>query len=321
MAKEKSIGLYPVIDFHVHPFVPTKVLLREMEESKVRMAVLLAIDVNINIIEKKEVQEELRKRFFSSLHSLYNPYFWRTYDVVEDIRDFFKRMAKAFPDLKITNEEVANIVKEYPDRFVGFGSVNPNLSKNALKEKLEEISRLELKGIKLLPTIQFFNPAKNKNFYKICKFCEDNDKIILIHTGCDPGPWEIPEIAEDANPKYLAKVLNQYRPTIVLAHAGSYSMYEPGIWLDEALKLAQMFDNVYFDTSAVNDILFSQEFLSKIRGYLGIERLIFGSDYPILRNSSMKDEVRCVNECPHLSEQEKAMILYNNASSLLRIKV
>ena len=144
-------------------------------------------------------------------------------------------------------------------------------------------------------------------------------KILLYHTGCDPGPWERPELSEDANPKYLKSILESYNPLMILAHTGSYSAYKPGIWFDEAFELGKRFDNVYFDSSAVSSFVFSKKILEKIRKYVGLDRLLYGSDYPVVWGSNMKYEVDVIKGCRNLTDDEKENILGLNAARILNI--
>jgi predicted TIM-barrel fold metal-dependent hydrolase len=229
------------------------------------------------------------------------------------------QLVNYYPDLKSSNQEIADLVKGNPDKFIGFGSVNPNKDEHYVEEKLREISDFGFKGIKMLPTLQMFTPVENKNFERICEYCEKNRKVLLYHTGCDPGPWEVPGLSEDANPKYLTSVLERYSPTIVLAHAGSYSAYNPGIWFDEALELGKKFDNVYFDTAAVSSFIFSEKILKRIKETMGLDRLLFGSDYPVVWGSDVKYEVEVIRACRHLTEEEKKKILGLNAAKILNI--
>jgi predicted TIM-barrel fold metal-dependent hydrolase len=209
------------------------------------------------------------------------------------------------------------MVKHNVSKFTGFGSVNPNKDKKYVEAKLEEISALGLKGIKMLPTLQLFSPLENKNFERICRYCEKEKRILLYHTGCDPGPWEIPELSEDANPKYLKPILQSYKPTIVLAHAGSYSAYKPGIWFEEAMELAKEFDNVYFDSAAVSSFIYSEKILKRIKEEIGTDRLLFGSDYPAVYGSNIEYEVSVIKNCKYLNQEEKANILGLNAAKIL----
>jgi len=223
-----------------------------MERGSVDHAVILAVDADPSDVEKPEIKSRLRKRHLESLLD-FAPRFT---SIEDEIKRFFQELVNYYPEMKTSNQEIANLVKAHPDKFLGFGSVNPNKGEDYVETKLEEISILGLKGVKMLPTLQMFSPTENRNFQKICEYCEKNKKVILYHTGCDPGPWEIAELSEDANPKYLKPVLESYSPIIVLAHAGSYSAYSPGIWFDEALELAKNFGNVYFDSAAASGFIY-----------------------------------------------------------------
>lgn len=287
-----------------------------MERAGVERVVLLAVDADPMDVEKAEIKNRLRSRHLESSLDFWG---FSALSIEDQIKKFFQDLIAYYPDLKSSNQEIAEIVKRHPRKFIGFGSVNPNKDEYYVEAKLQEINTLGLKGVKMLPTLQMFNPLENKNFEKICEYCEKNRKVLLYHTGCDPGPWENPAISEDANPKYLTNILERYSLTIVLAHAGSYSAWKPGIWFDEALELSKKFDNVYFDTAAVSDFILSEKILARIREAVGLDRLLFGSDYPVVWGTDMKSEVNFVKYCKHLNAEEKEKLLGLNAANILRI--
>jgi predicted TIM-barrel fold metal-dependent hydrolase len=111
--------------------------------------------------------------------------------------------------------------------------------------------------------------------------------------------------------------LEGYSPPIVLAHAGSYSAHKPGIWFDEALELAEKFENVYFDSSAVSSFIYRERILNKIRKTMGLDRLLYGSDFPVVWGSNMKHEVNVIKNSKTLTEDEKEKILGLNAAKIL----
>ena len=287
-----------------------------MEKAGVKSAVLLAVDADPLDLEKPEIKEKLRKHHMISQYGYSS---FRTTRIEEDIKEFYETLINYYPQLKTTNEEIADLVKKHPAKFIGFGSVNPNKEEDYIEEKLSQITNLGLKGIKMLPTLQLFSPTRNKNFEKICAYCEKNKKILLYHTGCDPGPWENPELSEDANPIYLNLILESYSPIIILAHSGSYSAYKPGIWFDEAIELGRKFENVYFDSSAVSSFIFSEKTLKKMRESVSLDRLLYGSDYPVVWGSNMKYEVDVIKNCELLTEDEKLDILGLNAAKILNL--
>jgi predicted TIM-barrel fold metal-dependent hydrolase len=311
------LGKELIIDIHVHPFFHDTKILDEMKKAGVNHAVLLAVDVDPLDVEKPEIKSKLRKRH---LESLFGSRALRFTSVEDEIKRFFQELVNYYPELKSSNEEIADLVKKNPDEFIGFGSVNPNKDEDYVKAKLKEISALGLKGIKMLPTLQLFSPIENKNFEKICEYCEKNKKVLLYHTGCDPGPWEIPELSEDANPKYLKPMLESYNPVIVIAHAGSYSAYKPGIWFDEAFELGKNFANIYFDSSAVSSFIYTEKILKKIREEVGLDRLLYGSDFPVVWGSNMNYEVNVIRNCAYLTRDEKENILGLNAARILNLE-
>ena len=303
-----------IIDIHVHPFFHERQILDEMKRAGVDRAVLLGVDMDPSDVEKPEIKNKLRMRHSESRLG----FGFLSFTPIEDeVKQFFQELINYYPELKSSNEEIADLVKRNQSKFLGFGSVNPNKDEDYVEKKLNEINSLGFKGIKMLPTLQLFSPLENKNFQRICEYCEKNKKVLLYHTGCDPGPWEIPEMSEDANPEHLKPILERYHPIVILAHTGSYSAYKPGIWFEEAFELGKTFDNVYFDSAAVSTLIYSEKILKRIREEVGLDHLLYGSDYPVVMGSNMEYEVNVIKTCEHLTEDEKKNILGLNAAKIL----
>jgi len=122
--------------------------------------------------------------------------------------------------------------------------------------------------------------------------------------------WEYPEFSENANPKLLEGYIKNFKNVqVVLAHMGSYSMRNPGIWLREAIELGKRYGNVWFDIAAVTYLLTEKRFAKFIAREIGWKRVLFGSDFPVVRGCSMASAVEEVKASPYLSAKEKEMVL------------
>ncbi len=322
-----------IIDVHIHPVpsLPEEELVREAEEAGLEKGILLAVDVDPSRLRSWRIRRRLWKRIRNS-QTLHSPHaahlLGRWASLTTSSKAVEKLAQEVMPRVRTENAAVARLVERYPNLFVGFGSVDPTRGSRYVKQKLKKIASLRLRGIKLLPTVQFFNPSRERGVELVAEFCEKNRMAILFHTGCDPGPFEIPEVAEDANPKYLIPLLERYSPQVILAHMGYYSALKPGIWVDEALRVAKRFDNVWLDTAAIAPQLFRddrqltwsrEKTCEKIRREIGFDKVLFGSDYPLVPGSSIKSMARSVMDSPLLTQSEKEMVLYQNAKEFLRL--
>jgi len=299
-----------IVDVHVHPFtlITQEHILTELDRAGVAIAVLLALDVDANDLDRPEIKKLVSDR-------LLDMYFWDSTRVVDGLKDFLELA-------RTENEQVANFIQSHPDRFVGFGSINLSRSETYVEEKIEEIDRLNLKGIKLIPTLQFFNPVgADKNMRMLFEYCERKGRIITCHTGCDPYVWEEPHFSQDANPQYLKSIVQSFRRVpVILAHMGCYSSRSPGIWFDEALELGKENENVWFDIAAVPYVVTREKFVDRIRRTIGFDRVLFGSDYPAVNGISIESMIAEVNSSDHLTSEEKENILGHNAMRLLGLR-
>ena len=276
-------NFFPVIDFHVHPKSPDLKFFADLKEAGVTHAAILATDTDPSDVDRPEIREKLRKNFSGSsqAHAI------AFEKVLEQIRDHL------YSPSHVTVQDVADWVGDYPDALIGFGSVNLSRRRNYVERKLLEMERLGLRGIKLLPFSQFFNPAENENMNLLFEYCRRTRTIILSHSGCAHGPFELPELSGDSHPSLWEGLVKKFPDVpLVLAHFGSYSAHIPGIWLHDAMQLGKKYRNVYADLAAVN-WLFSGVSLAYLVSRLKVNTI--------------------------LTEREKRKVLGENAARLLGI--
>lgn len=323
------------IDVHVHPLFPNhtieeieKILLGEMGAAKIDLCVLLAIDILPNQLKTVLLSRNYAERFQAAFKHEMD---WRVKlgndhsasddpSFKEETLDGYidKNQALLMRIATITNEKVSWLCSKHPEKFIGFGSINPARNTKQIREKFCYFLKCGFKGIKLLPTIQFFNPEE-KRLNLIYDFIRENNMTLLIHTGCDPLAWQFPQLSEDANPKYLAKVAKDFpEMKIIAAHLGSYSYYYPGVWLDDMIQLMKEHKNVYADISALThrSLFGSRNYLKKVIEKIGSERILFGSDFPAVFSYSMADAARTIDESD-LDEKTKDRIMGENAEKIL----
>ncbi len=312
-----------VIDIHIHPpRVPSPGKTREdmiddfvkiLDEAGVDRAVLLSIEINEDDFDKymKYIDlEEARSYFW---------YFWRVIPFRDEdvVKRYLLDLGRQIHSLVNTpEEEVKEFLDRYPDRIVGFGSVNPNKDKEHIKNKFKKIKEYGFKGIKLLPNYQFFNPQEEKMSF-IYEYAEKEDLVILMHMGLGMGPWELPSLSEDCSPSYLRDIAERYpNLKIVLAHMGGYSPYLPPIDFQDTLDLLKSNDNIYMDISAS----YNEDLLKKALKEVGSSKILYGSDYPAItgfcdRFTGMKNCLRWLLSLD-IDLEAKENILGKNARNI-----
>ncbi|MHA1967050.1 MAG: amidohydrolase family protein [Candidatus Hodarchaeales archaeon] len=302
-----------VIDSHVHPIkglTSGESLLLEMNKAKISTAVILALDLDPNILDTNiKLREEIVDDLFA-------------YSFFIDHYKIIGVMKKLLEVGNTPNDLVATIVNSFPSRFIGFGSLNPSKDRKYVKSKLREIIDLNLRGIKLIPTLQFFNPKKNKNLKTIFTFAKRNDLPLLIHLGQDPGPWEIPTLrhVKYSHPENWVKLVKKFSSNkIIFAHLGGYGKTDDRTWFDSVVEMTQINENIYLDTSAVTYQLEDSYIIEKIRETCGFKRILFGTDSPIVQGTSMVHSRKIIENIPIITDEEKRFILSENSKELFNI--
>ena len=186
-----------------------------------------------------------------------------------------------------SNDEVSSLVRQNEKRFLGFASVDPD-SNDALSEMRRAKEQLGLRGLKLNPALQEFDPASNSAL-AVYGEAEKLGMPIIVHTGITfSNRFSIhqnrPLIFDDIARKHP-------KLRICLAHMG-------WPWLWDAVTVAIRNPNVYLDTAGtyvgtpaehIGQLVatLSPRVIENILG----DRLMFGSDYPRIEMNKMFDAV------------------------------
>lgn len=224
------------------------------------------------------------------------------------------------------NNYVADIVKEYPDRFIGYCGIDLRRGKGAIRELERCIQDLELGGVKLWPLTGFY--PDDKEYYPFYEKVEEFGVPILCHTGMGPPRTYL----KYNRPAYVDTVAVDF-PNVKfqLAHIG-----DP--WVNEALTVAAKNPNVCFDICGNWALMskfapvFLYQTLAQAKMTCGVGKILFGSDWPMFASLiSLKEWVENIQNLtrpppmeilglPEFTEEEKKLILGGNAQRIYGIK-
>lgn len=197
------------------------------------------------------------------------------------------------------NTFIAEEVRQFPERFIGFGSLHPE--SECLEDDVAHLIDLGLKGVKLHPDIQSFK-VDDPKVIRIFEICNKHRLPVLLHTGDSRF--------DNSNPDRVEKILKMFPDlTIIGAHFGGWS-----VW-DSAPQILCKYKNFYVDTCSSFYAL-SKEKAKEIIDLYGTNRVIFGTDFPMWRQ---EDELDFLFDLG-LSDIQLKSILYNNLAHLLNIE-
>ena len=207
---------------------------------------------------------------------------------------------------ELSNDYILESVNRFPDRLIGFCSVNPKDQISSLKE----IERCALNGIRgigeLHPYSQKFNIGDKKTMAPIMNIALAYDLIITTHSS-EPIGHLYPGKGETFPQKLWEFIQNFPDNSIVCAHwGGGLPFYSLMPEVSKSLK------NVYFDTAA-SPLLYSDKIFEVCSALVTPEHILFGTDWPLLNPSKLIKELDDSN----LKKSKKSKILFKNANTLI----
>jgi uncharacterized protein len=206
------------------------------------------------------------------------------------------------------NDYVLDCARRYPDRLVALAVIQPLEGERALQE-VERCIALGARGIgELMPDGQGYGLNELPRIGQLFEYAADRSIPIMTHASEPVGHEYLGKQA--VTPGTIWPLVQAYPDTkLILSHwGGGYPFYE----LMPDVKAASV--NVYYD-SAASTYLYRHEIFMHVAQIVGHEKLLWGSDYPVLRQSRF---LRRVRELP-MEEEVRAAVLGGNSVRLLAI--
>jgi len=232
----------------------------------------------------------------------------------------------------IQNDQIAKLVKQNPQRFMGIATLPMQAPEKAADELKRAMTKLGLRGTMFASNIMGKN-LDDPSFEPVWATAEELGAFIFIHPNNVAGVDRMKSYYLNnliGNPLdttigaaclYFGGVLDRYpKLTVVLAHGGGFTPYQAARWehgwhvrpepkkniTKQPVDIAKRF---YYDT-----ILHSAPVLEFMIERVGADHVMLGSDYPY--DMGMMDCVKHVRSLK-ISDADKTTILSTCAQALL----
>jgi aminocarboxymuconate-semialdehyde decarboxylase len=247
--------------------------------------------------------------------------------------------------IRTCNDEVAAMVDEHPDRFVGLGILPMQNVAASVAELVRAVTKLGLKGVTIKDHVNG-HTLDEPQFLPFWEAAERLGAVVEFHQGNTIVAQRIPRYFLENTVGNLVErtltfgalvqggIIDRFpRLKICLLHGGGYVAFgvarmDKG-W--EAAKLdymvkysaeesrqsiskppSQYVGSFYYDCAT-----FSEPTLRFLIDTVGIDRVVFGTDYPC--PMEMVDSVNWINSLKSLTYSEKRAILSVNPARILGI--
>ncbi|MBW1753899.1 MAG: amidohydrolase [Deltaproteobacteria bacterium] len=206
------------------------------------------------------------------------------------------------------NDYILEAVARYPKRLIGLCCLDP-FSRDAVTEALRCLEG----GLAGIGELAFYQSGIDdealEKLAPLMQICRDKDLPVLIHTNEPVGhmyPGKTPHTL-----KQIYDLVKKFpENVIVLAHWGG------GIFFFALLKkeVKESLKNVYFDTAA-SPFLYAPEIYSYAKDIVGLDKILFGSDFPLINPARYFREL----DISGLSKAEIESICGLNAAQLFKL--
>ncbi len=207
-------------------------------------------------------------------------------------------------------------LRQYPGRLLAFATVQPLAGQAALDELKRAVDGGMCGLGEILPAAQG-HTMRDERFLAVIELARQLDIPVCLH-GAEPVGHAYPGRADTPLQDYVWLAEQYPDVKLILAHLGGLlPFYELNSRIKKTLQ------NVYYDTAAV-PLLYRSQVYSTIVEIVGAEKILFGSDYPLLlypRHNRIPGFSRLLAEIKSsgLPENQLGLILGQNAQRLLKI--
>lgn len=203
---------------------------------------------------------------------------------------------------QVSNDHISETAAQYPDRIIGFGSVN---LAQGIRANVEEIARcheqLGLKGISL-DHARLSRFADDRRYYPIFRECEARGLPVIMTFGPLVNAY-----LEYGSPVPVDRLAADMPGLKILCAHGTWP------WTSEMIAIAFRHDNVYFDASAWFRMPGHDLVVQAVNSGVVANKLLFGSALPFNPMREAIDDFLKLG----WDEQVLPRILHDNAAAFL----
>lgn len=209
----------------------------------------------------------------------------------------------------VPNDYVAEVRDEYPDFFVGFGSVDPHKD-DCVQEAIRCVEDLDLSGFKFQQIAQGFDPSAPEHRH-LWNTIEILDVPIVFHGGnstlgaCSAGGRGLK--IKYGNPMLIDEIAAEHPDLDILIAHPAFP------WEKEQLAICQQKGNVYMDLSGWIPKYIDEQVLH-YAGTILEDKVMFGTDYPMIDPETWLSSFAADTE---FDEETQRKILFENAEAFL----
>ncbi|MGB9679322.1 MAG: amidohydrolase family protein [Thermoanaerobacteraceae bacterium] len=276
----------------------------------------MKIDVHVHVLSPdfiKNIKINLeRDQHFKLLHSSPKSKFATAEDVIENMNanGIDKAVIFGFSALDIgmckeENDYIIDVVKRYPNKFIGFAVVPPKDPE--MEKELVRCFDSGLKGVgEIIPDAVGIDISNQDEIRRFSSLCRELKFPILIHSNETVGHF-YPGKGKTGPDKAYLFAKNNPDNIIICAHWGG------GLFFYELMpELQRDLKNVYYDTAA-SPFLYKPQIYEVARSAGVLDKILFGTDFPLLSPKKYYNEWKQTN----LTEEEIKKISTLNALNLL----
>lgn len=279
---------------------------------------LVAIDVHthawksaLQVDDKLTESQEAMGRYFR-----YQP----QHQTVPEMAEMYRRLRMGFVVLtvdspreprKISNEEIAELAQKNSDVAIPFASINPHRGAEGVAAARRLIRDYKVRGFKFHPSVQEFFP-NDRLAYPLYEAIAEAKLPALFHTG---------QTGVGAKTRGGSGIRLKYSPPLYLDDVAADFPDMPIIlahpsfpWQEEALSVATHKPQVYIDLSGWSPKYFPP-ILVQYANTLLKDRILFGSDYPVIAPEKWVEEFEKLPIKPEV----RPLIMKENAARLLQL--
>jgi len=206
-----------------------------------------------------------------------------------------------------TNDYILEAAARYSNRLVAFCTIQPKAGEAAIAE-LERCAQGGARGIgELRSDVQGFDLGDEELMRPFAEMANRYHLLFLTHASEPVGHQYSGKgsVTPDTFYRFICNFPELY---IICAHWGGglpfYALMP---------EVASALTNTFFDTAA-SPLLYRPQVFKHIAEIAGADKILFGSDYPLISPSRIIDQIESID----LPQEIKAMILGGNAKRLLR---